>query len=60
LFSQKDQTKTKEHLVKELADCRQRVTELEVSEAEHKRAEEALRKSEERYRAFLAATTQVV
>jgi rsbT co-antagonist protein RsbR len=38
----KDQEKTKEQLVKELAECRQRLAELEASEAERKRAEEEL------------------
>ena len=39
----KDQNKTKAQLLSELAELRQRVTELETAEAERKRAEEALR-----------------
>jgi len=42
--------KTKEQLLNELAELRQRVAELEASEAERRRVEEALRESEERYR----------
>jgi len=45
--------KTKEQLMNELAELRQRVAELEASEAERKQAEEALRISEEKfYKAF--------
>ncbi len=46
----KDEEKTKEQLISELAEMRQRVAELEALEAEHKRAERALRESEERFR----------
>jgi len=46
----KDQGKTKEQLISELADLRQRVAELGAADTERKRAEEALRESEERYR----------
>lgn len=38
----KRQTKTKEHLINELAEMRQRIAELEKAEAERKRAEEKL------------------
>lgn len=43
----KDEDKTKEQLVHELAAMRQRIAEIESN---YKRAEEALRESEERYR----------
>ncbi len=46
----KDEGKTKERLVNELAELRQRIAELEASETERKRAEEAPRESEERFR----------
>jgi PAS domain S-box-containing protein len=46
----KDKEKKKEELMSELAELRQRITELEASEAERKRAEEALQESEERFR----------
>jgi signal transduction histidine kinase len=42
----KDEDKTKEQLINELAELRQRTTELEASETERKRAEQALRESE--------------
>ena len=48
----KDQDKTKEQLTNELAELRQRITELETSESRHKRTEEALRQSEEELRAI--------
>ena len=56
----KDQDKTKEdfgelsraELTNELAELRQRITELETSESRHKRTEEALRQSEEELRAI--------
>lgn len=47
-----DEDKTKEQLVDELVGLRQRITELEALETERKRAEEALRGSEERYRSL--------
>ena len=45
----KDTKKTKEQFIEELAELRQRVGELETSEAGHKQVEENLRKSEEQY-----------
>ncbi len=44
----KDEEKTKEQLVNELMLLRQRIAELEKAESERKRAEEALRNSQER------------
>jgi GAF domain-containing protein len=41
----KDERKTKEQLINELVEMRQRIAELEASETERKRAEEALRRS---------------
>ncbi|MCX5998834.1 MAG: PAS domain-containing protein, partial [Chloroflexi bacterium] len=41
---------TKDDLIKEVAGLRLRVTQLEASEVEHKKAEETLRESQERYR----------
>ena len=46
----KDKEKTKERLIDELAALRQQITELKASEIGRKRAEEALRKSEEKHR----------
>jgi PAS domain S-box-containing protein len=48
----KDQNKTKEQLVSELADLRQRVAESEAADTDRRRAEEALRESEEDLRAI--------
>ncbi len=49
----KDEHQTKEQLIDELAELRQRIAALEASEAERKRAEEALQESEEKYRTIL-------
>jgi PAS domain S-box-containing protein len=46
----KDRDKSKEQLIGELAELRQRVAELEAAETERKRVEEALRESERRFR----------
>ena len=43
-----DNRKIKEQLIQELEDLRRRIAELEKSETERKRAEEALRESEQR------------
>lgn len=48
----KDKGKTKEQLINELMELRQRVVELEESQAHHKRVERELRESEERFRKF--------
>jgi PAS domain S-box-containing protein len=46
----RDKEKTKERLINQLTELRQRVAELEASEAKRRRVEEALRESEEKYR----------
>ncbi|MFH1080659.1 MAG: PAS domain S-box protein [Pseudomonadota bacterium] len=46
----KDQSKTKQALLEENSILKQRIKELEGSESDRKRAEEALRQSEEQYR----------
>ncbi len=48
----KDQSKTKQVLIRELASLRQRNAELEQSETEHKQVEETLQESEERFSVF--------
>ena len=45
----KDQHKTEEQFIDELTQLRRRVAELEAPDAGHKRTEEALRESEERF-----------
>jgi diguanylate cyclase (GGDEF)-like protein/PAS domain S-box-containing protein len=52
----RDEDKTKELLILELAELRRRVIALESLESDRKRVEEALRESEERFR-FMAETT---
>ena len=46
----KDSSKTKQALTQELATLKERIAELEQSESERRRIEEALRDSERRYR----------
>ena len=46
----KDAEKSKEQLMNELVELRQRIAKLEALETEHERAQEALRESEEKYR----------
>jgi PAS domain S-box-containing protein len=46
----KDPKKSKKQLINELGELRQQISELEALEAEHERAQEALRESEEKYR----------
>jgi PAS domain S-box-containing protein len=52
----KDKSRTKEALITELAEQRRRIAELELSEVERKRAEDALRQSEDKYRTIFEAT----
>ncbi|MGB7033128.1 MAG: PAS domain S-box protein [Syntrophobacteria bacterium] len=56
----KDGNKTKEQLLNELLELRQRITKLQEVEIEHKRAEEALRESEERYRNIVDSQTELI
>jgi two-component system cell cycle sensor histidine kinase/response regulator CckA len=49
----RDQDKTRQQLIGELAELRQRTAELEASEARRKRAEEALRETEKRLRSII-------
>ncbi|MFZ2444835.1 MAG: diguanylate cyclase [Syntrophobacteraceae bacterium] len=51
-----DDEKIKEQLVRELGELRRRVADLEALRDEHRRVDEALRESEERFR-FMAETT---
>jgi PAS domain S-box-containing protein len=55
-----DKVKSKEQLLNELVELRQRISEFKQLEIEHKRAMEALRESQELYRTFIDATSDVV
>jgi len=48
----RNENKTREQLIGELARMRERIAELEAAEARHEQVEEALRESEERYRSL--------
>ena len=56
----KDKAKTKEQLLNELLELRQRITKLQQVEIEHKGVEEALRESEERYRNIVESQMELV
>ena len=56
----KEQNRTKEQLINELAELRQRVAELETSEAERKRAEEALKESEAKYKSLFEGSHDAI
>lgn len=49
----KDENKTKEQLINEIVELRQRISELEKSETERKQIQEELQESKERYRFLL-------
>ena len=55
----KDQSKTKQVLIQELVSLRQRIAELEKSESDRKRAEDALRESEALFRKLFEDHTAV-
>lgn len=57
IYKMKDENKTNEQLVNELVELRQRIADLEKSEAERKRMEDELRESEERYKRLVSAIT---
>ena len=56
--TRQDEDKTKDQLMNELVTLRQRIAELEALEIKHKQVEEALRESEETYRALVDHMTE--
>jgi two-component system cell cycle sensor histidine kinase/response regulator CckA len=56
----KDQSKTKQALIHELASLKQRIAELEQAESERKRAEEELREGEERFRSLIQSLSDMI
>ena len=56
--SRQDEDETKDQLINELVVLRQRIAELEALEIKHKQVEEALRESEETYRALVDHMTE--
>ena len=52
IYGMNDNHKTKDQLVQELEELRRKIAELETTEIQRKRAEEALRESEEKYRSL--------
>ena len=59
-FHMKDDAKTKKQLKNKLVELRQRIAELEKSEAERKRVEEALRESEKQYRTLFNGAADAI
>ena len=56
----KDEKKTKGQLINELVELRQRVAELKASGTKDKRAEEALRESEQEYRTMIEQSNDMI
>jgi diguanylate cyclase (GGDEF)-like protein/PAS domain S-box-containing protein len=56
----KDKHKAKEQLIRELAELHQRIAELETADTQRRRAEDALRESEARYRAIVEDQTELI
>lgn len=56
----KDEHKTKKQLINELLELRQRIIEIETSETKCRRAEEALRESEEKFRTISASANDAI
>jgi diguanylate cyclase (GGDEF)-like protein/PAS domain S-box-containing protein len=56
----KDQTRTNQELIEEISGLRHKIRELEQSESERKSASEALRKSEEYFRAITQHSSDII
>jgi two-component system sensor kinase FixL len=55
-----NKNKTKEQLLSELAQMRQRIAELEAADAEREQADEALRESEKRFRSIAETASDAI
>lgn len=56
----KKSVKTKDQLLNELTELRQKIAELEVLETTHRKTEEALRENEEKYRSLVESTEDFI
>ncbi len=56
----KEQSKTKEELIEEMSALKQRIRELEKSEAGHKRTEETLQQSNRKYRELVENANSII
>jgi PAS domain-containing protein len=55
-----NENKTKEQLMNELQELRQRIAELEASEAERRKAQEKLKESEEKHRVLFETSPDAI
>jgi diguanylate cyclase (GGDEF)-like protein/PAS domain S-box-containing protein len=60
LFMMNDQTKTNAELIEEISALSQRIRDLEQSESERKRDSEALRESEEYFKAIIQNSSDII
>jgi two-component system cell cycle sensor histidine kinase/response regulator CckA len=56
----KDQSKTKQALIQEMASLKQRIAELEQAQSERNPAENALREGEERFRSLIQSLSDMI
>ena len=59
-YAMKDEEKSKEQLINELAETRRRIEELQASESKRRQTEKALRESEERYQNLIQQSVEAI
>jgi len=59
-YAMKDEAKSKEQLINELVETRQRIEELQASESKWSQTEKALRESEERYQKLIQQSVEAI